>query len=107
MVGASGPTLYNAKMLPKGQYLGELYDIGFDKPEAHAIEKDGRLYYAFYASTWDGPIELRGLGKGGYRLTDYYSGADLGTVTAATARIPAKFEKFLLIEAVPAKGVRA
>jgi alpha-galactosidase len=98
--------LYNAKMLPKGQYLGELYDIGFDKPEAHAIEKNGRRYYAFYAPRWDGQVELRGLGKGNYRLTDYYNGADLGTVTATTARIPAKFEKFLLIEAVPTKGGR-
>jgi alpha-galactosidase len=99
--------VYNAKMLPKGQYRGELYDIGFDKPEAHAIEKGGRLYYAFYAPRWDGPIELRGLGEGAYRLTDYYNGRDLGVVTAKTARIPAKFEKFLLVEAVPAKGGRA
>jgi alpha-galactosidase len=99
--------LYNAKMLPKGQYLGELYDIGFDKPEAHAIQKDDRLYYAFYAPQWDGQVELRGLGKGSYHLTDYYNGTDLGAVTATTARIPAKFEKFLLIEAVPAKGGHA
>ncbi|MDR7117233.1 alpha-galactosidase [Caulobacter sp. BE254] len=99
--------LYSAKMLPKGQYRGELYDIGFDRPEAHAIEKDGQLYYAFYAPRWDGPVELRGLGEGVYRLTDYYNGRDLGSVTAKTARIPAKFEKFLLIEAVPAKGGRA
>jgi alpha-galactosidase len=94
-------------MLPKGQYRGELYDIGFDKPEAHAIEKSGRLYYAFYAPQWDGQVELRGLGDGAYRLTDYYNNKDLGSVTAKTARIPARFEKFLLIEAVPLKGVRA
>ena len=99
--------LYNAKMLPRGRYLGELYDIGFDKPEAHAIEKDGRLYYAFYAEEWDGPVELRGLGEGGYRLTDYFNGADLGTATADAARIPARFERFLLIEATPVEGGRA
>lgn len=103
--------IYNAKMLPKGQYLGELYDIGFDMPEAHAVEKDGKLYYAFYAPKtvpfWDGSVELRGLGKGVYRLTDYVNGKDLGTVTAATSRIPAKFEQSLLIEAVPVKGRRA
>lgn len=99
--------LYSAKMLPKGQYLGELYDIGFDKPEAHAIEKDGRLYYAFYAPRWDGPIELRGLGAGDYRLTDYFHGKDLGVVNAKSARLPAKFESFLLVEAVPVKDVRA
>ena len=99
--------LYNARMLPRGQYLGELYDIGFDKPEAHAIEKDGRLYYAFYAPQWDGPVELRGLGADSYRLIDYFNGADLGTVTGTTARIPARFEKFLLIEAIPVQGGRA
>lgn len=99
--------IYNAKMLPKGQYLGELYDIGFDKPEAHAVEKDGRLYYAFYAPEWDGQVELRGLREGGYRLTDYFNGADLGTVTADATRIPARFQRFLLIEAVPMQGTRA
>ncbi len=97
--------IYNAKMLPKGQYLGELYDIGFDKPEAHAVEKDGKLYYAFYTPkdgpAWDGQVELRGLRAGNYKLTDYFNGADLGTVTAKANRIPAKFERFLLIEAAP------
>src|ERR1041384_358531 len=29
--------LYNEKRLPEGHYRGELYDIGFDKPEAHAV----------------------------------------------------------------------
>ena len=41
--------LYNERGLPRGTYRGELYDIGFDKPETHVVEKDGRLYYAFYA----------------------------------------------------------
>ncbi len=99
--------IYNSKMLPKGQYRGELYDIGFDKPEAHAVEKDGRLYYAFYAPNWDGEVELRGLGGGAYRLTDYFNGVELGTATAAAPRIPAKFEQFLLIEAAPAQGGNA
>ncbi|ESQ91043.1 glycoside hydrolase clan GH-D [Asticcacaulis sp. AC460] len=94
--------IYNARMLPKGQYLGELYDIGFDKPEAHAVAKDGKLYYGFYAPQWSGEIELRGLKSGKYRVTDYFNGKDLGTVTASSSRINASFEKFLLIEAVPA-----
>ncbi len=46
--------LYKEKMLPLGTYRGELYDIGFDRPETHAIEKDGRLYYAFFAERWSG-----------------------------------------------------
>ena len=31
--------LYKEKMLSEGQYEGTLYDIGFDRPEAHAIKK--------------------------------------------------------------------
>ena len=46
--------IYNAKMLPKGRYRGELYDIGFDRPETHVVEKDGRMHYAFYAPSWKG-----------------------------------------------------
>ena len=94
--------LYRKNMLSKGQYLGELYDIGFDKPEGHAVAADGKMHYAFYAKTWDGPIELRGLGAGQYRLTNSFTGAPLGTATAADNRIRAKFERFLLVEAAPA-----
>ena len=93
--------IYNEKMLPKGRYRGELYDIGFDRPETHAVEKDGRMYYAFYAPTWKGQVELRGLGNGRYRITDYVNGADLGIVTGPIARLPVEFEHSLLIEAAP------
>ena len=51
--------LYRANMLSTGDYLGGLYDIGFDKPEAHAIAKDGRLHYAFFADRFDGTVSLR------------------------------------------------
>ncbi len=74
--------LYRKNMLSKGQYRGELYDIGFDKPEGHVVTADGKLHYAFYAKQWSGPIELRGLGTGQYRLTDSFTGAPLGTATA-------------------------
>lgn len=56
-------SLYNKKLLSTGTYLGGLYDIGFFKPEAHVIEKEGKMYYAFYADEWNGEIELRGLKK--------------------------------------------
>lgn len=63
--------IYNDKKLSTGRYLN-LYDYGFDKPEAHVIEKDGAMYYAFYASEWDGkPIELRGLEDRDYTVTEY------------------------------------
>ena len=93
--------LYNEKGLPTGTYRGELYDIGFDKPEGHVVEKNGRIYYAFYAETWNGPIELRGLGAGRYRLFDYVNGRDLGAVSAEAPRITAAFDRHLLIEATP------
>lgn len=93
--------LYRKNMLSKGRYLGELYDIGFDKPEGHVVAADGKLHFAFYASSWTGPIELRGLGNGRYRLTDSFSGEPLGTASAADNRINASFKRFLVIEAAP------
>ena len=64
--------IYNDKMLSKGKYLG-LYSYGFDVPEGHVIEKDGAMYYAFYAPSWKGgAIELRGLDPGRkYVVTEY------------------------------------
>ena len=56
--------IYKQHMLPKGEYLGGLYDIGFDKPEAHAISKDGAMYYAFYADKFDGKVAAARLGRG-------------------------------------------
>ena len=56
--------LYEAKRLSGGEYLGTLYDIGFDRPEAHAIRKGDTLYYAFFAPRHDGVVELRGLAPG-------------------------------------------
>jgi alpha-galactosidase len=93
--------LYKEKRLPEGQYLGSLYDIGFDKPEAHVISKDGRYYYAFYAERWNGPVELRGLGKGQYTVADYWSGRTIGSASAKANRLSVAFERFLLLEATP------
>ncbi|MGB6355671.1 MAG: glycoside hydrolase family 36 protein [Steroidobacteraceae bacterium] len=94
--------LYKAKMLPLGIYRGELYDIGFDKPEAHAVEKSGRMYYAFYAPHWSGEVALRGLAPGSYRVRDYFNDRDLGQASGVNHRLPVTFERFLLLEAIPA-----
>jgi hypothetical protein len=48
-------SVYNERRLPAGRYLGGLYDIAFDRPETHVVEKDDVLHYAFYALRWDGP----------------------------------------------------
>jgi alpha-galactosidase len=93
--------IYRQKMLSRGEYLGGLYDIGFDRPEAHAIRKDSAMFYAFYAPQWEGEVELRDLEERTYRVTDYVHGTDLGTVQGPVARIAAKFEQALLLEATP------
>jgi alpha-galactosidase len=86
-------------MLPKGEYLGHLYDIAFDKPEGHAISKDGAMYYAFYAPSYSGRVELRGLTAGRWRVRDLFNETDLGTVDAQANGVNAKFERFLLLRA--------
>jgi alpha-galactosidase len=94
--------IYKEKMLSRGEYLGALYDIGFDRPETHAIRKDGNLYYAFFAPQWKGKVSLRGLAADHvYHVTDYVDGKDLGTVRGPAASLDVEFEKHLLLEARP------
>ena len=99
--------LYNQLRLPQKTYRGELYDIGFDRPEAHVVEDGGTLYYAFYAEHWRGPIELRGLGQARYTVTDYFHGRTLGEATRAAPRLDVEFDDFLLLRAAPTQGTRA
>lgn len=93
--------LYKQHMLPKGEYLGTLYDIGFDRPEAHAIAKDGAMYYAFYADQFKGKVPLRGLGAGRYKVRDLFNDVDLGEVEASEANLPVAFKHFVLLQATP------
>jgi alpha-galactosidase len=93
--------LYQEKDLARGQYLGTLYDIGFDLPETHVIRKDKKMYYAFYASDWKGPLELRGLDDRTYHVVDYVDGKDFGIVRGPVAHVSADFSKHLLLEATP------
>jgi alpha-galactosidase len=93
--------IYNDKMISRGEYRGDLYDIGFDLPETHVIQKDKELYYAFYAKHWNGPIELRGLHDASYRIVDYVNNKDLGAVHGPKAAFSAEFSQHLLIEARP------
>jgi alpha-galactosidase len=95
--------IYREKMLPEGQYLGDLYDIGFDKPETHCIRKGQAMYYAFYAPNWNGQVELRGLSSGEYKITDYVNRESLGVVHGPKAKLTVAFQRSLLIEAEPAR----
>ena len=91
--------IYDEKQLSKGEYLGKLYDIGFDKPETHLIKKNDNFYYAFYADQWKGEIELRGLDRdASYFINDYVNNVDLGEVKGGSAVIDVSFKGKLLIE---------
>ncbi len=93
--------IYRMNMLPTGTYLGTLYDLGFDRPEAHAIQKDSTMFYAFYADHWKGDVELRGLQNKEYQVMDYVNDRYLGRVNGPIAKINVAFDKYLLILAVP------
>ena len=101
--------LYNEKMLSKGNFL-DLYVYGYDSPEAYAIEKNGTMYYAFYApepvrktggssGKWNGEVELRGLSNKTYRVTDYVNGKDYGEVAGPTAKLKVEFTGSMLVQA--------
>ncbi len=93
--------IYKGKMLPHAEYMGSLYDIGYDLPETHALRKGRNMYYSFYATEFNGKVELRGLGEGSYKVADYVNGKDFGTVRGPLATINAEFKDYLLLEARP------
>lgn len=99
--------IYNSTMLSRGTFLN-LYTLGYDVPEGYAIEKDGKMYYAFFApqpsASWKGEVELRGLRPGRYRVLDYENGKDLGTLDGRKPRLAAEFVHHLLLEASPEAG---
>lgn len=91
--------IYNDKMLSKGEYLN-LYDLTFDKPEAHVIKKDEKMYYAFYADEWSGEIELRGLEKDKQYTVCEYANEEkkIYTVDGSNPCITPSFTNNYLIE---------
>jgi alpha-galactosidase len=93
--------IYNQKMLSKGEFR-DLYVYGYDTPEAYAIAKDGKLYYAFYTpekgNAWKGQLELRGLESGTYNVIDYEKGTQLGTIEGTNPKVDASFTNHLLLE---------
>ena len=91
--------LYQEKMLSKGNYLGDLYDIGFDRPETHVIQKGKTLYYAFYAADFNGKFKLKGLKENrNYKVFDYFNKKEFNDVSKDNTEIEVAFTKFLLLE---------
>lgn len=101
-VWAKWVRIYRKEMLPEGEYLGALYDIGFDKPETHCIRKGGVMYYAFFAPEWNGTVELRGLGSGQYAVIDYVNNKRLGMVNGPDGKMQVAFRHALLVALRPA-----
>ncbi|WP_025741573.1 glycoside hydrolase family 36 protein [Aquimarina pacifica] len=95
-------SLYNDMMLSKEAYMGDLYDIGYDKPETHVIKKGEVMYYAFYAKSWNGNINLKGLeADRSYTINDYFNNKKMGTISPDNHTLEANFSDFLLLEVIP------
>lgn len=96
--------IYRTNMLSTGDYLN-LYDLGFDYPEAHVIRKNGAMYYAFYAPEFDGEIELRGLENDKtYQVTEYTSDTpDTLIVKGSEPFVKAKFNRNWLVQVTEIK----
>ena len=95
--------IYNDNLLSTGDYRGDLYDIGYDKPETHAIQKGDTLFYAFYSPEWNGEVELRGLEGNDYKIIDYVNDKFISDVQGKNPKIKVEFSRYLLIKAVPGK----
>lgn len=96
--------LYNQKMLSKENYLGNLYDLGYDKPEAHVIAKGDTFFYAFYSDEWNGAITLKGLNPSKrYEVNDYVNNKKLGVVDGLKPTLLVSFTKSLLVEVYTVK----
>lgn len=94
---------YNEKKLSSATYTN-LYDIAFDRPEVHVVEKEGQLFYGLYADLWSkvDSIELRGLRKGvNYEVYDYANNRKMANVHGDRPYINIGFRDHLLIQVVP------
>ncbi len=94
--------IYNEEMLSKGIYRGDFYDIGYDIPETHCIQKGDTMYYAFYNPDFNGTVQLRGLNPNKkYKVYDYFNDKNLGTINGNQANLKINFKQFQLIELTP------
>jgi alpha-galactosidase len=96
--------VYRQTRLSEGTFRN-LYVHGFDDPEGYCVEKDGRMYYAFFTEDPDqefsGSVELRGLASSRYSVEAYVRGRSLGVVSGPVARVDVRFTGHLLLVATP------
>jgi alpha-galactosidase len=93
--------------LADGEYLN-LYDLAFDFPEAHAIRKDGEMYYGLFChkleERYSGEIEFRGLEKTKiYRAFDYVNERMIGEINGETPRMHIEMHGALLLKITAAE----
>lgn len=94
---------YRRLGLSSAEYLN-LYDIVFDKPEAHVVRKGESLYYGFFAPFWArmNGIEIRGLKKNqSYQVYDTIQNKPLGIVQGDNPVLYMGFKDHLLIKLTP------
>jgi alpha-galactosidase len=96
-------SIYQKHRLSQGEYLGGLYDIGYDIPETHVIRKADTLFYAFYAPEWNGAIQIKGLPEKTYQITDYENQREMGVLKPGETQLNVAFKGHLMLMAYPAK----
>jgi alpha-galactosidase len=97
--------VYNRHRPSEGEYLN-LYDIGWEPVEGHAIRKGDRLYYGFFTrkpgGEYSGKVELRGLATGRrYRVIDYANSRALEEIQGPAGALHAGFHDALFLVAEP------
>jgi alpha-galactosidase len=91
--------IYGEHDLPAGRYLGDLYDIGFDKPETHVIQKGDTLFYAFFARNFEGKVKFKGLpAQGKFNVYDYVNDVPMGQITGEKPELEIRFRRYLLVK---------
>ena len=94
--------IYRQKMLSRADFIGTLYDIGWDKPQTFVLQKKDTMFYSFYAKKWNGKINLKGLDQNKvYHVYDYVNRKNIGTIKGEKPFINVTFHKYLLIEVYP------
>lgn len=91
--------IWKENNLARGEYMN-LYTWGYDYPEGHVIRQNDALYYAFYAETFDGEIELRGLEKDARYTAVEYANEDGKTyeVDGNNPILKVNFDKNILLK---------
>jgi alpha-galactosidase len=97
---------YRELELAQAEYRN-LYDLAFDKPEIHVVQKEREIYYGIFAEAWSArrPIALRGLDKTlTYKVYDYKNHLELGTIQGSDPRFKRGFKESLLLRLTPVEN---